>query len=583
MRAITACIVTCALTFSHWAAAQAEPYVETANSKCLRLPTDPDWPNDRQWANLDRKVSGRLIRGRPLADVCHGQLHNVDACASIQAKWNLPETYFVDPINVMSPYWLNNSCSPFTPAASPCTLGNIASYAVNVTSWKDVAAAIKFAKNHRVRLTIKNTGHDFLGRSTGLGSLALWMHNLKSISFLRYRSAAYQGPAVKLGAGVQAYEAFAAAGERGLRVPGGFCPTVGIVGGYVQGAGHGPLEGLYGLAADNTLEFEVVTGEGKLVVASRTQNSDLYWALNGGGGGTYGVVISQTVKAHTDGPVAGASLTFNRTDDNSYWAAIQSWQEHLLEFDAIPGFTSFFGFTNERFDLYSGIFIDAEESDIEDVLASFISELKKLRIPYSYSTTGYPNFFQHIVHYTPGFPLGIYTTNSVLGGRLIPRSVVQNSLPKLINVFQNITSERPHVFRINGIASNVTHARVGNAPGSNAIIPAWRESLYWLNMDVYLEPTAPSEVMGDLQGLMNTNQDKLKLVTPRGGAYMNEATFDNVDWKSDYYGPNYEKLLKIKNKYDPNSLFYGPASVGSDEWNVAKDGRLCKASRNDGN
>lgn len=104
------------------------------------------------------------------------------------------------------------------------------------------------------------------------------MHNLKDISFLNYSSASYTGPAVKLGAGVQAYEAYEAASNRGLRIIGGFCPTVGIVGGFVQGAGHGPLSGAYGLAADNTLELDVVTGNGTHIVASTTKNSDLYWA-----------------------------------------------------------------------------------------------------------------------------------------------------------------------------------------------------------------------------------------------------------------------------------------------------------------
>ena len=65
-----------------------------------------------------------------------------------------------------------------------------------------------------------------------------------------------------------------------------------MVGGYVQGGGHGPLAASYGLAADNTLEFEVVTVDGRHLIASPIQNSDLYWALSGGGAGNYAVVLS---------------------------------------------------------------------------------------------------------------------------------------------------------------------------------------------------------------------------------------------------------------------------------------------------
>ncbi len=147
------------------------------------------------------------------------------------------------------------------------------------------------------------------------------MHNLNTISFFNYSSPGYTGPAAKAGAGVQFFEASKAAAEQGLRVLGGYCPTVGMVGGYVQSGGHGPLAASYGLAADNTLEFEVVTVDGQHLIASPTQNSDLYWALSGGGAGDYAVVFSLTTKAHVDGPTAGAWLSFTNTNADTYWAA----------------------------------------------------------------------------------------------------------------------------------------------------------------------------------------------------------------------------------------------------------------------
>jgi FAD/FMN-containing dehydrogenase len=482
----------------------------------------------------------------------------------------------------MSPYWLNNSCSPFTPQNASCVLGNIASYAINVSSAEDVVAGIRFAKQKNIRLSIKNTGHDFLGRSAGQGSLALWTHNLKSISFRNYSSPHYTGPAITLGAGVQAYEAYAAAADHGLRVTGGFCPTVGIVGGYVQGAGHGPLEGKYGLAADNTLEFEVITGEGKHLVASPTQNSDLFWALNGGGGGTYAVVLSQTTRAHPDGIVAGASLTFNNTDNDAFWTAVEAWHKLLLDLDNVPGANTFWGVNNETFTLYSAILPDANASAIAALLDPLVARLAELHLPHTYETNDTPNFYQHVARYTPGLPFGEYVTNSVLGGRLIPRSLVQNNLPSLIATFRNITSgtgmtgpAAGHSFRINGIASNVSHARVSNQPGANSVHPGWRDSLYWLNMDVYFDPTR-LDVIRALQAQMNVNEGLFKALTPGGGAYINEATFDNPAWKTDYFGDNYDRLLAVKDKYDPHSVFYGPASVGSDRWIVASDGRLCR-------
>jgi hypothetical protein len=91
---------------------------------------------------------------------------------------------------------------------------------------------------HCCSYTLRLTAISYLGKSTGKGGLSLWMHNLKVISFSNSTSDAYSGPAVKMGAGVQAFEAYAAADKVGLNVMGGQCPTVGIVGGYTQGGGH---------------------------------------------------------------------------------------------------------------------------------------------------------------------------------------------------------------------------------------------------------------------------------------------------------------------------------------------------------
>lgn len=82
------------------------------------------------------------------------------------------------------------------------------------------------------------TRSSYYGKSTGKGALSLWMHKLKDITFSNYSSEAYTGPVVKLGAGVQAFEAYEAGRKAGLDIVGGECPTVGVAGGYTQGGGH---------------------------------------------------------------------------------------------------------------------------------------------------------------------------------------------------------------------------------------------------------------------------------------------------------------------------------------------------------
>lgn len=128
--------------------------------------------------------------------------------------------------------------------------------------------------------------------------------------------------------GADAYEAAQAAGLRAVE---GNCPSVGLTGGSSQGGGHSILSTQYGLGADRVLEWEVVTATGDHLIATPSQNADLYWALSGGGPGTYRVGISTTVRAYEDGPVGGASLSFlsNNISKDTYWNAIAAWQSQL--------------------------------------------------------------------------------------------------------------------------------------------------------------------------------------------------------------------------------------------------------------
>lgn len=236
-----------------------------------------------------------------------------------------------DPSSVMAPFFANQSCDPFTAEDIPCTYGNYVRYAVNVTSAEDVAATLSFANENNIRLIVRNTGHDYLGRSTGAGSLSVWTHYLKDVEFLAWSDANFTGTAMKVGAGVQGFEALSATKEQGLVSVGGECPTVGVAGGYTQGGGHSALSTSFGLSADNVLEWEAVTADGKLVTASRTNNSDLYWALSGGGGGNYAVVVSMTVKTFEDATVTGGTLTYyaEGISNDTFYQAINEFHTAL--------------------------------------------------------------------------------------------------------------------------------------------------------------------------------------------------------------------------------------------------------------
>ncbi|KAI1271764.1 FAD-binding domain-containing protein [Xylaria sp. FL0933] len=548
-------------------------------SACRYLPGDSGWPSDQKWNSLNHTTGGKLIRGTPLAEPCYMQASGFesDLCTNIRDSWTFPQTHYENSISVMSPYWLNDSCSPFPASGFGCTLGNLAAYALEIDSAATAAAGLKFATDNNIRLSIKNTGHDYTGRSNGKGSLVLWTRKLKDITFLHYKRPYYTGPSVKLGAGVQFSEIYAAAASHGLRVVGGYCPSVGITGGFVQSGGYGPLTASYGLAADNVLEFEVVTVDGRHLVASPTENSDLYWALSGSGAGNYAVVLSLTTKAYADGPTAGASLSFTNTDPTLYWAAVATFQSYLLVLDRIPGFAMSWGLDNRGFSVDVATLPGGRQSDIEKALNPFVRELKDIGLSLThYNTTMHPSFYTHFQHYT--FPPEVYSTNNTLGGRLIQRSTIQHRLPELVGALREIaeSSDFP-ANRISGNTFNATLKRIPQTPGQNSVLPAWRDALYTLNVGIGYSPDANPEELRAIQQQANKWQKLFNPITMGGGAYVNEATFDNSEWKKDYFGKNYDRLLEIKLKYDPKFTLWQHTSVGADAyWEIARDGRLCR-------
>lgn len=482
----------------------------------------------------------------------------------------------------MSPYWLNNTCPPFlglsVDANSPCTLGNLASYAINVDGPETAIAGLRFAKEHNIRLSIKNTGHDYIGRSNGKGSLALWTHNLKQTTVIKnYNTSDYNGPVLKAGAGVQFFEAYQAVAAQGYRVVGGFCPSVGLVGGYTQSGGYGPLSSAYGLGADNALEFEVVTVDGRHLVASRTENADLYWALSGGGGGNYAVVLSLTARIHADGQVAGASLSFNDDDDDKFWAGVAAFNARLVEINTIPRLTVSWSISNAGFAIEVATLPDGRQSDMQTALQPFLDDLDRLNVTLSaFNVTELPGFYEHYNYYT--FPPEVYGTNNSLAGRLIPASTARDNLTALVDAYRAIRNDPGYSnILISGTSLNVSHESVGNTAGSNAVLPAWRDALYTMNLAIIFPPDSSSDFLVDVQAKLNEWQALFNPLSPGGGGYMNECTFDNPSWKEDYFGVNYERLLNIKETWDPNFALWQHTSVGADAyWEVKGDGRLCR-------
>jgi FAD/FMN-containing dehydrogenase len=146
----------------------------------------------------------------------------------------------------------------------------------------------------------------------------------------------YSGPAFKAGAGVQGFEILEAARGKNVTVLAGICETVGWAGGYLAGGGHSPVASIYDMAADQVLAYVAITADGRFVTASSTTNADLFWALRGGGGSTFGVITSVIVKAHPRIKVTKSVFSFQAAPNNtvSFWKAVNAY------FKSFPTFTN---------------------------------------------------------------------------------------------------------------------------------------------------------------------------------------------------------------------------------------------------
>ncbi|KNG88209.1 FAD binding domain protein [Aspergillus nomiae NRRL 13137] len=523
-----------------------------ADYNCHCLPGDSCWPSTSSWESLNTTVGGRLVATVPIGSPCHDPNYDAAACAALKSDWTTPLPHLESSSSIMQTYFANQSCDPFTAESQPCLLGNFVSYAVNVSSSDDVIAAVKFAKENNIRFVIKNTGHDYMGRSTGAGALSVWTHHLNDIEYKDWSDSYYQGPAFQVSAGVMGYQILNAAHAKGLAVVTGECPTVGLAGGYIQGGGHSALSTKFGLGADNTLAFEVVTADGQLVTASRTQNSDLYWALSGGGAGNYGVVIHGQQHRGLLGAVAKFHTLLPEMTDQGVTVIYQM----VSGIFAINPLTAY----NKTAD------------DVKSILAPFTTALADLGITYKVSYTEYDTYYDHYNKYMGPLPYGnLAVATYQYGGRLIPRDVLENNPSGMASVLRNLTS---HGVVAVGVGMNVSQP--GNV--SNAIFPALRNAAVTMQIGTNWNETAPwSQMVADQYKITNEYVPQLEAVTPGSGCYQNEGDFRQPNWKDTFFGSNYSPLLTVKSKWDPTNFFYVLKGVGSDAWTVSESGRMCRA------
>lgn len=127
---------------------------------CRCFPGDACWPSATAWSQLNSSVNGRLIATVPLASPCHAPNFDAAVCETLTAAWLTPELHYEDSSSIMAGYFAGNSCTPYTPESTACTLGNLINYAIDVAEPADISEGVKFAAANNIRLIIRNTGHE---------------------------------------------------------------------------------------------------------------------------------------------------------------------------------------------------------------------------------------------------------------------------------------------------------------------------------------------------------------------------------------------------------------------------------------
>ncbi|KAI9931464.1 hypothetical protein MW887_010039 [Aspergillus wentii] len=241
---------------------------------CRCRPQNSCWPSTQEWNAFNSSIQGNLVPVRPAAAVCHVPNLDSSMCDEVKKQWTNSTWRAAQPGTVQWENWEswpedNQTCYIESSQSTPCGQGRISLYSALVQSASQIQKTVRFAKQHNLRLVIKNSGHDFMGRSTSPESLQILTNGMKDIRLVN---------------------AFVLAG-----------------------------------APENKSEGPAVTiaAGGTLLYANAYQNLDLFWALRGGGGGSFGVVLSVTLRTFPEVPVVVANLNISTPIGNpQFWTAM---------------------------------------------------------------------------------------------------------------------------------------------------------------------------------------------------------------------------------------------------------------------
>jgi len=561
-----------------------------------RRPSDADWPSKAAWKRLNDALDGNLIPVEFPIDAC---IKDADGTACKNLIANIKNPYYIGehPGLTQTLGWVD---AWFTKPSV---------FAVAAKDANHVAAAIKFARENDLRLVVKGGGHSYQGTSNAPDSLLVWTRQMHDV--LMHEAFVPEGcdgkqvaqRAVTCGSGaiwMQAYDAVTT--KAGAYVQGGGCTTVGVAG-LVQSGGFGSFSKHYGTCAAGLLEAEVVTADGKIRIANACANPDLFWALKGGGGGTFGVVTKVTLRVHELPEYAGGAIfRVKASSDDAFRRLLRYfvgfYRENLFNDhwgeqahigpDNVLGLSMVsLGPSTEEARKVWQPFLDwiARSPGVYTVEPGMILGSmparhwwdvgwRKEQHQHVFDSDARPGASENNVWWTGdggqvawtiyGFE-SLWLPASLLGDDLqeqLANALFAGSRYELIELHFNKglagapreaieaardTATNPAV--LNAFALAIVADGQGGYPGVRGHEP-----------DVEAGRKSRERVHGSM--------NELRTLAPNGGSYVSESNFFEKDWPHSYWGSNYARLASVKEKYDPTGLFFVHNGVGSEEWSA---------------
>lgn len=482
-------------------------------------------------------------------------------------------------------------------------------YVVAAATTADVVAAVSFAREHNLRVVIRGGGHSYQGTSNAADSLLIWTRAINEIvlhdAFVPQGCASTHAPlpAVTVGAGALWMEVYqAVTTQAGQYVQGGGCTTVGVAG-LIQSGGFGSFSKNYGLAAAGLLEAEVVTADGRVAIANASTNPDLFWALKGGGGGSFGIVTRLTLRTHELPAHAGGVVG---TIQAHSAAAFRQLVHHLITFYHQSLFDRHWGeqmrFLPEyRIDI-GMLFQDLDQQRAEAIWQPFVRWITARAQEYTWVTplriSAFPaRYLWDVTFLNQHVPELIFPDNRPDAPRSnFAWSGDRNETRQFLHGYHSawlpaaLLQPAQHQALVDALVAGSRHKSIAlhfnkglaGAPPNvqaqaldTAINPAVVDA-FALAIIAGNGPPAPvssderSEQVTARQDAEAIRHAMAELVkaAPAHGSYGAESDFFASAWQQSFWGLNYPRLLATKQKYDPAGLFVVHHGVGSEYWSA---------------